>query len=337
MPSVLKKINFIPFEPFPFFKTGHAQTILSQFFPYIPVIKSNIKHHVKLTDKDTIVLVENPPQVRARKSNRIIILVHGLTGSQDSSYMQRGAHYLTQAGFRVFRMNLRGCGAGFHHATRLYHSGRSQDAQEIISWLSQRYPSSPITLVGFSLGANLVLKLAGELGRNSYKAPNLDSVLAVSPPLNLETSVKLLLHKQNHFFNNYFVKRLVHDINAKRNFIPTLPLLSPHQIKTVLDFDEQVTAPHNGFKNAKDYYQQSSSGQYIHAITLPTLILHAKDDPFIGNAEFYRLPQKSNLDLLMTKNGGHVSWLGKTDQLFNFRWMDRVILKWINWIDNQSI
>lgn len=336
MSSVLKKIDLCPFEPFPFFKTGHAQTILSQIFPYYPMVKNTIQHQVRLSDGDTIVLVENTPQkTKVNSSNRIVLLLHGLTGSQDSSYMQRGAHYLTQAGFRVFRMNFRGCGAGFHYAKKLYHSGRSQDAQEVISWISTHYPMSPISLVGFSLGANIVLKLAGELGAHYYTALNLDSVLAISPPLNLEASVRLLLHKKNHFFNDYFVKRLINDIKVKRNFIPDLPKLRPASIKSVLDFDEQITAPHNGFKNAKAYYQHASSGQYIHQITYPTLILHSQDDPFIGNAEFYNLPKKSNLNLLLTKNGGHVSWIGKTDISLNFRWMDRVILKWINSINKQ--
>ena len=249
--------------------------------------------------------------------------------------MKRGARYLAQDGLQVFRMNLRGCGAGFHYAKKLYHSGRSQDVYEVIAWLSIHYPSQPITLIGFSLGANLVLKLAGELGQKMYSLKNLDSILAISPPLNLEASVKLLNHKKNKFFNQYFVKKLVQDINAKNKFISGLPFLSKEKITTVLEFDEIVTAPQNNFKNAKDYYQKCSSRQFIPAITLPTLILHSTDDPFIGNADFYNLPKKKNIDLLMTQAGGHVSWIGKTDIPCHYRWMDRVILKWINWIDSQ--
>ena len=114
-----------------------------------------------------------------------------------------------------------------------------------------------------------------------------------------------------------------------------MPFLSKEKITTVLEFDEIVTAPQNNFKNAKDYYQKCSSRQFIPAITLPTLILHSTDDPFIGNADFYNLPKKKNIDLLMTQAGGHVSWIGKTDIPCHYRWMDRVILKWINWIDSQ--
>ena len=336
MSSVLKKINMPPFQPFLFFKSGHAQTVLSQVMSYIPTIDNGIKHLVKLPDGDTIVLIETPPGLKqSLSSNRIVLLVHGLTGSQDSSYMQRGAHYLSVAGFRVFRMNLRGCGAGFRLAQKLYHSGRSEDIHHINHWISKHHPDSPISLAGFSLGANLVLKLAGELGRNDYPAFNLDSFIAVSPPLNLATSVKLLLHKKNHFFDAYFTKRLIKDINEKRHFISTLPKLNSSQIKSVLDFDEYITAPQNGFKNAKDYYEQSSSGPYIQDIKLPTLILHAKDDPFIGNADFYKIQKKTNIDLLITQFGGHVSWIGNTDQFFNLRWMDRVILKWVDWINSQ--
>ena len=338
MPPVLKKIDFRPFDPFPFFKSGHTQTILSQFFSSIPTIKNNIKnninHYVTLPDKDTIVLAETPPK---NSSNRIALLVHGLTGSQDSSYMKRGAYYLSQAGYRVFRMNLRGCGPGLYHAKKLYHSGQSQDAQEVLNWISKQHPFSPITLIGFSLGANLSLKLAGELGKKLHPvSSNLDSVIAVSPPLNLAASVKLLSHKKNKFFNQYFLSRLRQDMQKKRKLIADLPNLSRLKIETLLDFDNQVTGPCNGFKNAQDYYQQCSSAPYIKSITLPTLILHAEDDPFIANADFYRLEKTSNLDLLITKSGGHLSWIGKTDQAFNFRWMDRVILKWINWLDAQN-
>lgn len=337
MHAILEKINFIPFQPIPFFQTGHAQTLLSQFLSYASLIQEVQKHCVKLSDGDNIILVENNTHLKAlhsMHSNRIILLVHGLTGSQDSSYMQRAASSLTEAGFRVFRMNLRGCGEGATHAKKLYHSGRSQDVQEVITWLTMQHPTSSISLIGFSLGANIVLKLAGELGSKLYNAPKLDSVIAVSPPLNLETSVKLLLHKKNKLFNTYFVKRLITHIKSKKNLLGNLPANFEKTITTVFDFDQQITAPLNGFKDAKDYYQQASSGPYVQSITLPTLLLHSLDDPFIGNAEFYQLPIKKNLDLLLTKNGGHVSWLGKTDRHFNLRWMDRLILKWITWIEN---
>lgn len=339
MREILDKIGFIPFQPVPFFQTGHAQTLLSHLFSYMPVMGHNQKYSIKLPDNDEIILVENfaqqPKEKAPNASNRIMLLVHGLTGTQNSAYMQRPTCYLTEAGFPVFRMNLRGCGEGFYLAQKLYHSGMSEDVHEAISWLGKQYPTSPVTLIGFSLGANLVLKLAGELGKNIYSAPNLDSVIAVSPPLNLETSVRLLLHKKNKIFNDYFVKRLIKYIQIKSKFIPNLPTKLERKIKTVFDFDEQVTAPHSGFKNAKDYYKQASSGQYVHDIKIPTLILHAIDDPFIGNAEFYQFPDNENIDLLVTQTGGHVSWLGKTDSPLYYRWMDRVILKWIMWLDGK--
>lgn len=330
--DILKKLGMPPFKPLPGLHKGLSQTIASFYFPYNPFINNSKSHTVTLPDGDKIVLLENRPKVWV-PSQRIILLVHGLTGSHLSKYFIRATKFFTQHGYVVMRMNLRGCGLGRGLARHLYHSGRSEDTREILKWLAREYPYSPVTQIGFSLGANITLKMAGEDGDS--QSGKLDSVIAVSPPLDLEASVKLLMKKQNRVFNDFFVKGLLGDIAKLHQTFPDLPKLDLPPISTVYQFDDLYTAPRSGFQDAHDYYTRCSSAQFIKTITLPTLILYAKDDPVISRRQFLKLPQKDNLDTILTKHGGHVAWLGKTDKCCHYRWMDRVILKWVHCHDKQ--
>lgn len=330
--AILDKLGMIPFKPLPFISSGKAQTIAAYYFPYNPLINNKRQHVVTLADGDQIVLIENRPQ-QYRHSQRIVLLVHGLTGSHLSKHIVRTTHQLLNQGFVVFRMNLRGCGAGKGLAKLLYHSGRSEDTREVIHWLAKHYPNSPVTQIGFSLGGNITLKMAGE-DANKPTA-NLDSIVAISSPIDLETSVKLIIKRQNALFNDYFVKGLLRDMQKLQPHHPIHSRPSP-KVLNIYEFDDMFTAPQNGFKNAKDYYTQCSSGQFIQQITLPTFILYATDDPVISRRSYLRLPQKENFDVLITPKGGHVAWLGRTDTPYSCRWMDRIIIKWVNWFDNMK-
>ncbi len=331
--DILKKLGMPPFCPLPGLNKGLTQTIASFYFPYNPFINNSKQHIVPLADGDKIVLIENRP-THWVPSQRIILLVHGLTGSQNSKYFIRATQFFVAHGFVVIRMNLRGCGAGKGLAKHLYHSGRSEDTRQILEWLALQFPKSPVTQIGFSLGANITLKMAGEDGM--HKSGNLDSVVAVSPPLDLEASVKLLIKKQNKVFNDFFVKGLLEDIKKLHETFPELPKLNLPPISNVYQFDDLYTAPRSGFKNAHDYYTRCSSAQFVAAITLPTLIMYAKDDPVISRRRFLKLPDKDNIDVIITDKGGHVGWLGSTDKWFDYRWMDRVIFKWVK-LHDQSI
>ncbi len=316
---ILNKLHMPLFRPFPFLSKGKAQTIAAFYFPYNPFIAKAHTHLISLPDFDKIALLENRPTTWC-PSQRIILLVHGLTGSASSNYLIRITQALVQQGFLVMRMNLRGCGEGKGLAKKLYYGGCSEDTRAVLLWLAAKFPNSPVTQMGFSLGANVTLKMAGEMGNNI--AGNIDSLAAISPPLDLEASVHLM---SKTIFNTHFVaalKREIAQLNVQFSF------------SNLYEFDDIYTAPQNGFKNAHDYYKHCSSQHFIEKITLPTFILHAKDDPVVGIKSFLRLPQKKNFDNLITNNGGHLGWLGPTGS-YGYRWMDKAVLQWVKWVDKQ--
>ncbi|HSF72059.1 MAG TPA: alpha/beta fold hydrolase, partial [Methylotenera sp.] len=314
----------------PMLNSGQRQTIAALYWPDAPHLDDSTSHMVPLPDGDKLVLLENRPATW-QAGNRIILMLHGLTGSARSKYLLRIANKLTNEGYLVIRMNLRGCGQGLGYARHLYHSGRSEDSRAAIMWIKQHFPKSPVTLVGFSLGANIVLKMAGEDG--AHPSGNLDSVVAVSPPLDLEASVKLLIHKKNKLFNDFFVKCLLRDTQILHDTFPDLPKPIFPSSLNVYQFDDIYTAPRSGFKDAKDYYTQSSSKHFIDSITLPTFILYAKDDPVISRRSFLHLPHKTNFDTIITSRGGHVGWMGHTGRFAKYRWMDDAVVNWVKTLD----
>jgi predicted alpha/beta-fold hydrolase len=330
---ILQQLEIPPFTPLPGLSHGHAQTIAYYYFPYNPFINNSRQHIISLPDGDRIVLVENRSQ-KWVSSSRIILLVHGLSGSHLSKYAIRLTKLFTKHGYLVMRMNLRGCGAGTGLAKHLYHSGRSEDTRSVLQWLSREFPQSPVTQIGFSLGANITLKMAGE---TEFAMGNLDSIAAISAPLDLGASVKLILKKHNKVFNDFFVKGLLQDIQQLHQAFPELPPPRLPTIKTLYEFDDFYTAPRSGFLNADDYYSQCSSGQFLKNINLPTLILYAKDDPVISKIQYMKIVPRKNFDLIITDKGGHVAWLGYTNKLAHYRWMDYAIFKWVDRFDkNQS-
>lgn len=330
--DILDKLGMHAFRPLPGINSGHAQTIASFYFPYNPLIDNNKKHVIQLSDGDKIVLIENRPK-QWNASKRIVLLVHGLSGSDSSKYLVRLTRVLLTHGFVVIRMNLRGCGAGIGLAKQLYHSGSSEDTRAVLAWLGQHFPHSPVTQIGFSLGANITLKMAGE--GTQQNPPNLDSIVAVSPPLDLYASVKLIIKKENKLFNDHFVKVLLKEIAVLYQHFPEVSKPNLPRINTLLEFDDLYTAPRAGFSSAIDYYQRCSSGQFIEGITLPTFILYAKDDPVISRIKLLKIPPKDNFDVLITAKGGHVGWIGKTQHFLRFRWMDEIVGAWVNWFDKQ--
>lgn len=324
--SVLTKLNHRDFLPFALAKTGMQQTILAYYLPFRSHIKNTVREKIPLTDGDSVVIsIDYPAQPLFEP--RMILMVHGLSGSEQSKYMIRMTRLFTQQGFWVVRMNLRGAGAGKYHAKKLYNGGMTQDVSAVLAWLKQSFPQMPVTGIGFSLGANLILKLAGERIAHG----NLDSVVAVSPPLDLYACVKLLGKPPNQFLDKHFAQALtreVYDLHQHLNIpIPDFP-----NKLSVYEFDERYTAPQNQYASAKAYYQEASALGYLDQIDYPTFILYAKNDPIIFTRRFRQIPQKSNFDVLITENGGHMGWVSRYPSQ-PFRWMDSVIAAWVNWFN----
>jgi predicted alpha/beta-fold hydrolase len=314
------------FRPLPILRGGHAQTVAAMFWPSRSGSYASEHRLIDLPDGDRLVLVVSTPP-EWRPEHRTVVLVHGLCGCYGSPYMKRIAGKLYRRGIRAIRVNLRGCGSGAGLARYPYHSGRSDDARQVIEWLDHASPESPVTLVGFSLGGNIVLKMAGEdADRPSGK---LDSLISISPPIDLIACSQLIEQPHNRIYDRYFVRRLLSDIRERQRFFPDLPVVEFPSRPTLRAFDDLYTAPRSGFRDALDYYTRASSGPLVERIVVPTLIVSSRDDPFIAVAPFEQLPQRRNIELCITQHGGHLGFLGFTGQWLNYRWMDELVVDWI--------
>lgn len=314
-----------PFRPLPFLRNPHLQTILGraswgrELFP-------SVHHLIGLEDGDKLAVVVSTP-AGWEPEDRTAVLVHGLCGCYQSAYVSRMAGRLFGLGLRVVRVNLRGCGSGRGLARHPYHSGRSEDVRQVLTWLNLQWPESPVALLGYSLGGNIVLKMAGEDGH--VPTGSLDSVIAVSAPIDLLACSQLIEQPRNRLYDRHFVKLLIMDVRERQRFFPDLPDVSLPPQPTLRQFDDTYTAPRSGFRDAVDYYERASSGPLIGRIEVPTLLLTARDDPFIAVDPFERVPDRRHIEVHITDHGGHLGFLGFTSNPWKFRWMDDFLVDWI--------
>jgi len=253
--------------------------------------------------------------------------VHGLEGSSESGYARSLAQAALEDGAAVHRFHMRSCGGTeAWSGAQLYHSGQTSDLEFVLRDV-RRQSTAPVHLTGFSLGGNVVLKLAGELGERA--AGLIDSVCAVSTPIDLAACAKRLRAPQNRFYAARFLARLRNRVRVKEKLSPGLfrtDLLE--SVRTIEEFDDTFTAPAFGFGTAARYYTSQSSNQFLDAIRVPALLIQAKDDPLIPFAIFDHPAFRSNplLRLLAVEHGGHVGFLSRTRPRL---WLDRVIIDWI--------
>jgi predicted alpha/beta-fold hydrolase len=315
------------FRPHPLLRSGHAQTLAAVYFPgKLPPYQA-VPHEVNLDDGDRIVLHDDRP-TDWRDGQRVALLIHGLAGCHGSGYMQRVARRLTERGVRTFRFDLRGCGAGIKLARYPYHSGRSEDAAKALDWIAQTCPRSPATLIGFSLGGNITLKLLGE----SSDAPpgNLDSAMAVCPPIELACCVAALSKPLNRFYDQYFARLLWRRLGERQRVCPdAITADLPRRPRTLWEFDNSFTAPICGFGTAQRYYEVCSSAQFLPDIRLPTYLLAAADDPLIPCEIFHRARLSPTTRLHLATGGGHVGFIARSSGDPDGRWMDWRIVDWL--------
>ena len=244
-----------PFEPHPLLRGGHAQTIAGRYMPSWPSTLASRDVLIDLPDGDQIVAFESVPDGWA-PGDPMALLVHGLAGCARSPYVVRIGRKLVQRGVLVWRMNLRGAGAGFGLARGIYHAGRTGDVRSLAGAMAQKGRSSPLALVGFSLGASLVLKLAAEAA--SEPVEGLDCVLAANPPIDLMACCEQMRRPENRIYDRNFI-RLLHSVVRRLHArFPDLGAPDLSRVGSVFDFDDLYTAPRNGFADAADYYARSS-------------------------------------------------------------------------------
>jgi predicted alpha/beta-fold hydrolase len=320
-------VAFPDFLPHRLLASPHLQTILASYWHgSVPKIEKRT-HYVDADDGDRLALHEFLPEAW-KPGDRVVLLVHGLGGSHASGYVRRVGARLYQRGMRVFAKDLRGFGDGAYVARGHIHAGRWQDVAACLATVRQQAPGSPITLVGFSLGANITLKMVGECGRNVPLG--LDSAIAVAPPIDLLYCARNLRHGINRLYDWSFTQGLQQKLFERRKKIPDLidAKISPLP-RRLLEFDDLFTAPLLGFQGARHYYQEASSIGTLSCIDVPTLILAADDDPVIPPAMFDAANFSSKVDFRLTRGGGHLGWIGRKSGDPDNRWMDWRIVEWI--------
>jgi predicted alpha/beta-fold hydrolase len=313
------------FQPLPLLGNPHVQTILSSFLSS-PALRAVTRQHlVTLPDGDRLALHDRVP-ARWRSGAPIAVLIHGLTGSHRAGYMQRLAGLLLPRGVRVVLLDLRGAGYGFALARKPYHAGCSDDVRAVLAEVHRWSPRSPLVVAGFSLGGNIALKLAGEA--SSAPVPGLTAVAAVGPPIDLQRCLTLLSLPRNRFYEQHFLRGLIAVAKRRqRYFREEQPLRFPRGL-SLQDFDDLYTAPRSGFANARDYYQRASALPFIPRIEVPTLVLTARDDPFIAVEPFETVTGLKSVEVRIVERGGHLGFLG-WDGAGGLAWAERRVMEWI--------
>jgi predicted alpha/beta-fold hydrolase len=308
----------------PLLSNPHVQTLLSQVLTGPVRTLPAAERLVTLPDGDRLVLHDSRPP-RWQTGDPIAVLVHGLGGCHASMHLVRQAHRLMRRGVRTVRLDLRGVGRGERLARRTYNAACSEDVRRAAEAVCQPHPTSPLWLIGFSLGGNIVLKLAGEAAARPL--PNLCRVAAVSPPIDMERCAALLAIRRNRLYDRYYVRLLLRQVTRHDRHFPDLPRVRFPRRLTMRQFDELYTAPRGGFADALDYYRRASSLPLIARIEVPTFILTARDDPFIAAESFVGLNGK-HLEVEMADRGGHMGFLG-ADGSGGIRWAERRVEAWL--------
>lgn len=319
--------RFVPeFEPHPLIRSAHAQTIIARYVPGKARSLPSVYTELDAGDGDRLSVLESTPEGWIAGSP-VVLTVHGLAGCARSPYVVRVGARLFAMGIRIVRMNLRGAGSGFGSARGIYHAGRTEDLRRVAEWAAGRAPGSPLALLGFSLGGNLVLKLAAEA--TDRPLGGLSAVVAANPPIDLAACCRKIQRTENRIYDRNFVKMLRAEVKRLHEVFPDLgPVDLPERL-SLFDFDDAYTAPRNGFAGAADYYARSSVGPLIPKIAVPGLVVHAADDPFIAVESFHQVEFPPRLALELIPCGGHLGYLSRSCWQGDRRWLDARLATWL--------
>lgn len=295
------------------FKNGHVSTLYAALVRKVNNVKQQ-RERLWLNDGDFIDVDWSFTSV---KTNKVIIVLHGLEGNAQRPYMLGVAKYFSENGFDVACVNFRGCSGEPNIHYRSYHSGETQDLQEVIDFIINKNKYSAVFLKGFSLGGNVILKYLGE---NKMLVRELKAAVAVSVPCNLYDAMLALHEPKNFIYSKNFKYHLVNKLKQKHElFNDCASMQQIKNIKTLKDFDDVYTAPAHGFKDALDYYYSCSALRFLDTITIPTLVLNAQNDSFLAPSCYpIKQAQKNqHLFLEMPKHGGHVGFYDTKNIYYN--------------------
>ena len=306
--------------PFPAFHArapwwgGDLQTLRNVLqFTSVDLSVAQARLGLPLADGDELIALLNMPAADTGKP--VIVLIHGLTGDENSRNICTSAAYHLARGFPVIRLNLRGAGPSLGHCRGHYHAGRSDDLRQALPHLPEALCARGVLLVGVSLGGNMLLKFLAE-----WALPMVRAAAAVSAPIDLKRAQACLMRPRNAIYHRHLLRTMKAD--AMRAGHVGADIVAG--IASIYEFDDRIVAPSNGFANAEDYYARSSAAPLLGKIRTPTLAVHAADDPWIPAGMYTERawPSAGPVTLLMPPSGGHVGFHDRDDR---WPWHDRCI------------
>ena len=317
--------DFIPRD---WMRGGHSQTILAAYL---------LRQNRLPKPEKRLFSVEADVQILAqchwqtdRTSRTTLVIVHGLEGSSKSQYIIGTANKAWALGMNVVRMNMRNCGGSARLSRTLYNSSMSSDVAGVVRSLVEDDALPSIAVAGFSMGGNMVLKMAGEWGANPPE--QVKAIIGISPAMDLSLSVDVLHKLENRPYEYAFLLGLYLSYKRKVRLYPEVyskyPLFS---IRSLRELDDKITARYGGFAGAEDYYYRASSARVVDKITVPTLIIHSNDDPFIKLSTETRAKILANphIRYIETEHGGHCAFLGPAIGGFDGRWSEKKIVEFV--------
>jgi len=308
----------VPFDPL--WRSPHLQTIAGHLWKRPDAAAEfPVERRLYRTEPDVQVLVcSQRPHGKARGE---IFMVHGLEGSGEAGYIRSLSVAALRAGFAAHRFHMRTCGGTEHLCRTLYHAGLTSDLLAVLREF-RKDGRAPAFLAGFSLGGNVVLKLAGEMGESARDY--VQGICTVSAPLDLAACSRRMAERDNRVYEARFVRAMRKRLCATGRY----QMGEFEGLRSVLELDDRFTAPSFGFGNAANYYRTQSAVGYLAGLRVPALLIQAKDDTFVPFAIYESAAVRSNpwIQLMATDHGGHLGFIGRGP---NRLWSDEAIMEWI--------
>jgi predicted alpha/beta-fold hydrolase len=314
-----------PFRPHRWLKNGHTMTIAAAFLRRhfnLPIAEQRCFQ----VDAESKILGHCHWQEGKDRDAPVLVLVHGLEGSSASNYMLGIGEKAWRRGFHVVRLNQRNCGGTERLTPTLYNSGMSNDYRAVLDELSMEDRFSRIFFVGYSMGGNLVTKMAGEFGEAVPAA--LLGVAGICPAINLAACADALERRDNYFYQRHFVAGLVSRYERKTELFPRRYSRNGFgRIRTVREFDDLITAPQFGYRDAQEYYEAAGAKCVIDKIRVPLLLITAQDDPFVPFEATRASGVEKNpaIVFLAPRHGGHCAFISEEDGSGRFWAEQRVV------------
>ncbi len=314
------------FEPHALLRNGHAMTITAAFVPRRFGL-SHMEERLFQVDVESRILGRCHWHEGKRRDAPVIVIVHGLEGSSESKYACGIAEKAFDLGFHAVRLNQRNCGGTEALTPTLYNSGMSGDYRAVLQELANGDGFEQVFFAGYSMGGNLVTKMAGEYGDAAPKA--LRAVCVVCPAMDLGACADALERRDNYFYQRHFVKGLMARYARKAELFPKrYPKNGFGTVRSVREFDDKITAPHFGYRDAQDYYDAVGAKKVVGQVRVPMLMITAQDDPFVPYELFLRANPGQNpaIQFVTPEHGGHCGFISNRSGAERF-WAEQRIVE----------